>query len=141
MRTYLIPVEGRKAGIRVPVTSGTFLIGRDAACDLRPKSSQVGDRHCAIITHNNTVVVSDLNSRAGTFVNESRVRGTRQLATGDRVRVGPLTLAVQMVPETDTEADCYVIPDPNVNIRNGAPIPPDDADVLLADLPASQNEP
>jgi pSer/pThr/pTyr-binding forkhead associated (FHA) protein len=120
---------------------GTFLIGRDAACDLRPKSSQVSDRHCAIISNDATVIVKDLNSRAGTYVNESRVHGARRLAAGDRVRVGPLTLAVQMVPDTDTEVDGYVIPDRNMNIRDGALRPtteliaPDDADVLLADLP------
>src|SRR3990172_612547 len=90
MPAYLTCQLGRKAGTRVVLAEETFLIGRDAACHLRSKSGDVSSRHCAIIRRNGFVVVKDLNSRTGTYVNDRRVQGECRLNAGDKLRVGPL---------------------------------------------------
>jgi predicted component of type VI protein secretion system len=141
MRAYLVSVAGRKAGTRVPVTSGHFLIGRDAACDLRAKSSQVSPRHCVISNRNGRLIVRDLNSSSGTYVNDRSVRGDTSLAHGDKLRVGPLMFVVHCAPASKPERPLQQAAESDSDAAEPAVLAidgsnaPDDADVLLADVP------
>jgi len=90
MHVLLKILQGSKAGKEVKIPTPKCLIGRGDECHLRPQSDAISRRHCVIITTENEVVVRDLASRNGTYVNEEKVAGEAVLLHGDILRVGPL---------------------------------------------------
>ncbi len=69
-------------------------IGRSRAVGVQVNDPAVNSRHCLIARENGAVIVRDLNTKAGTFVNGERVE-TAELRPGDRLRVGTCTFLVQ----------------------------------------------
>jgi hypothetical protein len=90
MHVLLKILQGSKAGKEVKIPTPKCLIGRGDECHLKPQSDAISRRHCVIITTENEVVVRDLHSRNGTYVNEERVTEEAVLLHGDILRVGPL---------------------------------------------------
>jgi pSer/pThr/pTyr-binding forkhead associated (FHA) protein len=90
MQVRLKILHGSGAGKEVKIPVPKCLIGRGDDCHIKPQSDAVSRKHCVIITTENEVVVRDLNSRNGTFVNGERVGEESVLLTGDSLRVGPL---------------------------------------------------
>lgn len=88
----LAPVKW--AGKVIPIACERFLIGRDADCQLRPSSSQVSGRHCAVLLRSGRVFLRDLESITGTTINGRQIKGEIELLADDRLTIGPLTLAV-----------------------------------------------
>lgn len=78
--------DGRE--IRISQTK-KYLIGKAEDCHLRPKDG-VSRYHCALMVDEPDVVIRDLGSSTGTFVNDERITGPVDLRNGDIVRVGPL---------------------------------------------------
>src|SRR5207302_10961 len=104
MRVRLqVRTPGKWQGKTVEVSRFPFLIGRDPACQLRPASPLVSNRHCAILSRDGQVLIRDLDSTNGTFLNDESVKGERPLGPGDWLRVGPLDfdVAVDGVPGVD----------------------------------------
>lgn len=83
-------LQGSHAGKEVKIPVPKCIIGRGDECHLRPQSDAISRRHCVIISNDQEVVVRDLNSRNGTYVNGERVAEEAVLLTGDVLRVGPL---------------------------------------------------
>jgi len=90
MQVRLKILHGSNAGKEVKIPVPKCLIGRGDECHIKPQSDAVSRKHCAIITTENEVIVRDLHSRNGTFVNGERVGEESVLLTGDMLRVGPL---------------------------------------------------
>jgi len=63
---------------------------------LRPKSESVSRKHCILVLRDNRLLVQDLSSRNGTFVNEKRLPTDKAkvLQSGDMLRVGKLEFEV-----------------------------------------------
>ncbi|MCJ7543783.1 MAG: FHA domain-containing protein [Phycisphaerae bacterium] len=78
-----------------PVVSSPVTIGRGEGCELRVPLLSVSRRHCQITVENDQVIVKDLGSSNGTFVNNKRVT-EQQLRPGDRVVIGPVIFTVQI---------------------------------------------
>jgi pSer/pThr/pTyr-binding forkhead associated (FHA) protein len=83
-------MQGSKAGQEKKIPTPQCMIGRGDDCHLRPSSDAISRHHCVIITSENEVIVRDLKSRNGTFVNDERVTDEAVLLSGDILRVGPL---------------------------------------------------
>ena len=66
-------------------TSGRHVIGRDAGCDFTVSTNSVSRRHARLELRAGRLMVTDLGSANGTFVNGQRVR-ERVLRVGDEVR-------------------------------------------------------
>jgi pSer/pThr/pTyr-binding forkhead associated (FHA) protein len=88
--------EGKTSGQAIPIKLSQFLIGRDQQCHLRPASPLISKRHCVLITKSTRVFIRDFDSTNGTFVNEERVAGQRELKDGDILKLGPITFRVQV---------------------------------------------
>jgi pSer/pThr/pTyr-binding forkhead associated (FHA) protein len=91
-RLSLQVISGAHAGKVIRVSKLPFLIGRGEACHLRPASDTVHERHCALESgRNGTILVRDLGSTTGTFLNGSRLN-SRETAVGDgdELEIGPL---------------------------------------------------
>jgi HD-GYP domain-containing protein (c-di-GMP phosphodiesterase class II) len=81
-------------GRRYPLPDGARLtIGRVKDCEVPIEDQAVSRRHCAIEARGADLVVTDLESANGTFVNERLVRSTTVQA-GDRIRVGSTDLVI-----------------------------------------------
>lgn len=90
LNAVLKVIGGKQDGKIIPLTTKKFLIGREQDCHLRPGSDSVSRHHCAITVDDNTVLIRDMGSSNGTFVNDSRVIGIHQASPGDRLRIGTL---------------------------------------------------
>jgi hypothetical protein len=94
-----------------PTLRGQLMIGRgDPDSSIRPELdvSELGDeaigvsrRHAIIIRNGPTLVLQDLESRNGTYVNQRRVSREQffLLKPGDVIRLGDLSLRIDWKPE------------------------------------------
>jgi pSer/pThr/pTyr-binding forkhead associated (FHA) protein len=96
MQVKLKVISGSHEGREIAVNSEKFLIGRSDLCQLRPKSESVSRKHCIIVLRDGRVLVQDLKSRNGTYVNDKRLPPDKAkvLTGGDRLRVGKLEFDV-----------------------------------------------
>ena len=95
MEVKLVVVGGKQAGMEIPVLGPKFLIGRGADCHVRPQSSLVSRKHCAICVAEGSVTIEDLGSTNSTLVNGEKVK-RQELKDGDRIKVGVLELEVRL---------------------------------------------
>ncbi len=94
--------SGSHAGQRLKALAWPFVIGRAETCELRLSSNQVSRLHCELRHEPNGIVVRDLCSRNGTFVNGSRIEEATTLNEGDRLRIGEMELELLVSPETES---------------------------------------
>jgi adenylate cyclase len=67
------------------------IVGRDESCDVRILSKSVSREHCAIEQDGDQMVLRDLGSSGGTYLQGSRVDKV-QLHDGMEIGVGPAVL-------------------------------------------------
>jgi HD-GYP domain-containing protein (c-di-GMP phosphodiesterase class II) len=80
---------------RHPLTDGARLtVGRTADCDIRLDDQAVSRRHCTIERRGGDVIVTDLASANGTFVNDRLVRSAAA-GPGDLIQVGSTAIEVR----------------------------------------------
>ena len=98
MQVKLIVRSGSHEGKEIAISSEKFLIGRSESCQLRPKSESVSRKHCVIVLKENRVLIQDLKSRNGTYVNDKRlpVDKAKVLKAGDVLRIGKLVFEVSL---------------------------------------------
>lgn len=65
-----------------------FLIGRSADCQLREELSEVSGHHCHIVQKDDELLVEDMGSTTGTYVNGLRITGQYQLKSNDIIEFG-----------------------------------------------------
>lgn len=96
MQVKLKVVTGTHEGKEIGISAEKFLIGRSESCQLRPKSESVSRKHCIIVLRDNRVLIQDLKSRNGTYVNEKRLPPdkARVLRAGDQLRIGKLMFEI-----------------------------------------------
>jgi pSer/pThr/pTyr-binding forkhead associated (FHA) protein len=100
----LISVRGLKLNVEYPVYEGGNYIGRSEEkpvdIDLDDQEPQerswISRQHCLVTFANDELVIEDLNSANGTYVNRQRVAPgqKRGLAPGDVIQLGTIHLKV-----------------------------------------------
>jgi hypothetical protein len=80
--------DGIEIGRRHVIGLAGVRIGRTPPSDLILTDSQVSRSHCTVIPRDGRLVVSDLNSTNGTFVDGVRLTGPAELPVGSILRVG-----------------------------------------------------
>jgi hypothetical protein len=73
------------------LSSSRVVLGRAPECDLQLTDPGVSRKHAALSYDEDVFVLEDLGSTNGTLVNNVPV-GSRQLAPGDRIKLGSTTL-------------------------------------------------
>ena len=63
-------------------------LGRSAECSLQLPAAGASRRHASVGWRDGRVLLRDLRSTNGTFLNGERVAGEAALASGDRIRIG-----------------------------------------------------
>ncbi len=79
--------EGEKT-IEYVLKDGVNLVGRDDNCDVVIDSQHISRNHISVVVKRDGVVIQDLNSRNGTFVNGLRVKNSVEVKNGDVVSLG-----------------------------------------------------
>lgn len=90
----LIIQTGKHRGKRIRIPEREIRIGRDRVCAVRLNSADVSRQHCLLRPSGDGILVRDLGSRNGTFVNEAPVLTEVLLQPGDQLRVGPVVFRV-----------------------------------------------
>lgn len=90
MEIKLVVVNGVHAGREIRIRRAKFVVGRSKECQLRPGCNLVSRQHCAIAQEDGRLVLKDLGSTNGTFVNGDKVEAPRVLNHGDRISIGTM---------------------------------------------------
>jgi pSer/pThr/pTyr-binding forkhead associated (FHA) protein len=92
---FILRSGGREFRLEQP----RLTVGRSAACDIQVTSGLVSRRHATLTVSARGVVVEDLGSRNGVYVNAERVVGSVALKLGDRLGIGDETLVFFEIDE------------------------------------------
>jgi len=98
MQIVLRVVGGKNDGREIKIAVPRFIIGRGDTAHLRPSSDLVSREHCEILVGDGSVIINDLKSRNGTFVNGQQLEGTHVAKSGDSLRIGRLQFEVVIDP-------------------------------------------
>jgi transcriptional regulator with GAF, ATPase, and Fis domain len=91
----LLAISGPLRKAEIPLSERTT-IGRDAANSVQLEDPGVSPHHCVIETHDGKIVLTDLESHLGTFVNGIPVKD-RELEPGDQIAVGNSAFLLEKV--------------------------------------------
>jgi pSer/pThr/pTyr-binding forkhead associated (FHA) protein len=98
MQLVLRVVGGKNDGREITIAVPRFIIGRGDTAHLRPASDLVSREHCEILFGDGKVIINDLASRNGTFVNGTQLTETHIAKSGDSLRIGRLQFEVVIDP-------------------------------------------
>lgn len=84
------------------------VIGRGEECKVRIPLSAVSRKHCELVLDDDEVVVRDLKSANGTYVNGMKVL-KRELVPGDLLAIGPVVFVLRLNghPKEIDAKECY----------------------------------
>jgi FHA domain len=72
----------------------SIVAGRGADCDLTLADGYLSSRHARFAQHDGVLIVEDLGSTNGTYVNQELVKAPVELAKGDIVQLGGVLFEV-----------------------------------------------
>src|SRR6266481_4172253 len=76
-------------------------VGRGDQNTLVIRDTSLSSTHCEILMHGSEVIVRDLDSRNGTFVNGIRLNKQSQVKSGQTVRFGSVEARLDLGPSKD----------------------------------------
>jgi hypothetical protein len=79
----------------VQIDEAEALLGRARGNTVRIPSAEVSRRHCRLLLRDGLVMVEDLGSVNGTFLNGRRIHDTEYVRPGDHLEVGPVRFVVE----------------------------------------------
>ena len=100
---YLVVVEGTQPGRRLEIGSEPITIGRGATQTLVCDDRDVSRHHARLMKINGVVMLEDLQSTNGTFVDEEQVSGVVTLTDGARIRLGGQLLRYERRTRADVK--------------------------------------
>ncbi len=108
MNATLLVVRADGESQEIVIRQDRVIVGRDKSAQLRVPARSVSRQHCEFVSEDGRVVVRDLESSNGTFVNRERVHEA-ELSPGDLVSVGPAVFALRIdgVPSDLDPADVH----------------------------------
>jgi serine phosphatase RsbU (regulator of sigma subunit) len=89
---YLVVIGGAGLGRRLRLDENPLAIGRDGQCGLVLASPDVSRRHCRVDLKGGEVIVTDLNSTNGTYVDGRRIHEPAALPDGSILEIGQQVL-------------------------------------------------
>jgi hypothetical protein len=90
----LIVNPGTDSAWEIPLRNGTATLGRLDGNDFVVADPSVSSHHCAISVRNSTVVIKDLGSSNGTFIDEQPVTEA-ELLPGQSLRLGEVQMRLE----------------------------------------------
>lgn len=84
--------------------NGTWTLGRSQENQIVIRDESVSGRHCELLVYGSEVIVRELGSRNGTFVQGIRVKAQSGIRHGDEVRFGAVEVRFLIQPTVDEGA-------------------------------------
>jgi FHA domain len=78
---------GHRAGLAYDIGDGAVL-GRGDGAEIRLEDPFASSNHARLVRQGSVVVIEDLGSTNGTYLNEELLEGPQPLHPGDRIRIG-----------------------------------------------------
>ena len=128
MEVVLIRVTESGQQQPVPLTREQTIIGRLDDCHIRIPIGGVSRKHCEIVVKDGSIIVSDLGSSNGTYVNQDKVE-SMPVSAGDLVSVGGMVFVVSVNGEPGDF-------DPEIMYEEGLPDVADASAAPTAPAPA-----
>src|SRR5687768_17837077 len=85
---------GLRDGSAYDLSEGA-LLGRGDQADIRLEDTFASSQHARLATQGDVMVLEDLGSTNGTYLNEEPLRGPQPLHAGDRIRIGDSTFTFE----------------------------------------------
>ncbi|MBQ1546734.1 MAG: FtsW/RodA/SpoVE family cell cycle protein [Clostridia bacterium] len=83
----------------IPVLYWENSIGRSRFCDIRINDPTVSREHAVLLRRDDGWSVTDVDSRAGVFVNGEQIEGRTNVYLNDTITIGPATLRIKRAEE------------------------------------------
>ncbi|MEW6337877.1 MAG: FHA domain-containing protein [Acidobacteriota bacterium] len=94
-----------------PLGRPRAVIGRSRSCEIRLKEDTVSRLHAAFVWRGPNLVLEDLGSSNGTFVNGQRITGPQVVTANDAIRFGSLRATIEAVHGSEPQAVPFPTPD------------------------------
>ena len=125
MSAQFVPLDA-SWGPPIPVQQPVLLVGRHPEVDVRLNSPMVSRRHCCLAVVYDRVVIRDLGSRHGVFVNGVRV-DEAEVRPGDEVAIAHFIYRYEVTRPAAANAPAPLgFPAPSLEIAADELIPLDD---------------
>jgi hypothetical protein len=92
-RLRVVQASGLRGGDEYDLVDGLTL-GRGEAVDVRIEDPFASSRHARIVRQGDLLVLEDLGSTNGTFLNRDRLSKTMPLRRGDKLQIGHTVLEI-----------------------------------------------
>lgn len=99
--------SGPTPGKVYPLEKQEILLGRDLANDIAISDPEVSRRHTRFLMQEDNVIIEDLGSTNGTFLNGQRIASPQQLRAGDVITLGENIVLV--FDRADFDPDATVV--------------------------------
>jgi hypothetical protein len=86
-RLVVVTAMGLDPGTELPVGDGV-LLGRSPGADIRIDDQFASSNHARVYAKGGEMVVEDLGSTNGTYLNSRPLRGSERLGENDTIRIG-----------------------------------------------------
>jgi pSer/pThr/pTyr-binding forkhead associated (FHA) protein len=103
VRHFLVPPVGEP--VRINPSARSVVFGRDEGCTVRIGSTKVSRRHAELRWKGERLVLHDLNSQNGSYVNDVQLVGERPLDDGDAIRFGDFVTTYRKLEPGENEDD------------------------------------
>jgi FHA domain-containing protein len=94
-RACLYVERGPGTGQLVPIKQGVLMLGRASSSDLRLQHPSISRRHAQLTRLGDRLLLKDVGSQNGTYVNRVRLTAERELRSGDEIALGNALLRVR----------------------------------------------
>lgn len=84
----LVVIHGEDLGRKYDLGDGDLVVGRSSKCDVEVDQDSVSRNHARVLHDGSRVMVKDLGSTNGTFVNDEQIDGEHRLRNGDLIKIG-----------------------------------------------------
>jgi pSer/pThr/pTyr-binding forkhead associated (FHA) protein len=102
MQVVLVMLRGDGERRSFSIVRDVTVIGRREDCDFRIPLGDISRKHCRLVKQNGVLMIQDLGSSNGTFINNKRIQEA-ELSPGDSLQLGGVSFVVQIdgVPGDD----------------------------------------
>src|SRR5688572_14427766 len=100
---YLAIVAGDKPGQRIRLGNQPLVIGRAEPSDWVLEDAEVSRTHCKVYLAFDQVIVQDLQSSNGTFIEGKRLEEASELPVGARLQIGTHVIEHEWVTRQEVE--------------------------------------
>ncbi len=110
-------VEGQDAPQGISLPMGKIVIGRQPGSDLYLVNNRVSRNHAQLVRTSEGCLLIDLGSANKTYVNDKKLEPQvpTPIEPGDKIRIGPYHLSLEIVPLAEVESDVIkeAVPEPD----------------------------